>query len=363
MPDPGRLSIAMATFNGARYLENQLASLAVQSRRPDELVVCDDGSSDATVALVRSFARQAPFPVELVCNEDRLGYRHNFVKAGRLCSGDIVFFCDQDDEWLPGKIETMAAAFDDPAVMLAYHNALVVDEDGQVLFDLYEDQAQSRSNDPLHQEPFRFSLGFTQAYRRSLHRFDDLLAASIDHVSEQPDCMAHDQWYFFLAQMLGGVSYVPARLVRYRQHGANAFGVKPESPADATASQKIRSLFVAPVWSAGALSESARARGRIATAIAGQLTGPEADAVRQWADQYGALGERLRRRQVSCYGSTLVERWSALLRNVAGGAYAGRDLWHFQRPWLLGDALRAIVASRPQVASYGSATVQGRGWR
>ena len=74
------VSVAMATYNGAGFIGAQLASIAAQTRTPDELVVCDDGSDDGTVEIIERFAREAPFEVRLICNEQRLGYGENFMK-------------------------------------------------------------------------------------------------------------------------------------------------------------------------------------------------------------------------------------------------------------------------------------------
>lgn len=116
-----RLSVAMATYNGAAYIREQLDSLAKQTLLPDELVVTDDGSTDDTCAQVRAFAETAPFKVLLHENGLTLGYGQNFARALTLSRGDIVFPCDQDDVWMPDKIEIMAQALDakpNTAVML-----------------------------------------------------------------------------------------------------------------------------------------------------------------------------------------------------------------------------------------------------
>ena len=75
----------MATLNGGAYLAEQLASLAAQSRTPDELVICDDGSTDDTIAVIEQFQRSAAFPVRLHRNSERLGYSLNFSRAANLC--------------------------------------------------------------------------------------------------------------------------------------------------------------------------------------------------------------------------------------------------------------------------------------
>jgi glycosyltransferase involved in cell wall biosynthesis len=216
-----RVSIVMATYNGEAFLAEQLESLAAQTCRPAELVVCDDGSEDATLAIVRGFATRAPFPVLLHENSKRLGYRANFMRAAALGSSELIAFCDQDDIWAAGKIETMLAAFEDPAVLLAFHNATIIDRNRNQIACLYE--AQSRIFTPLSVHPWRVVLGFTQMFRRSLIAFSELQSASIDP-TQSGEPLAHDQFYFFLGSVLGSIAYLPESLVCYRQHDKNAFG-------------------------------------------------------------------------------------------------------------------------------------------
>lgn len=104
-----KISIAMATYNGGKFLEAQLDSFSRQTRPPDELVVCDDGSSDATWQILNSFAKSVPFEVRLVCNDVNLGHTRNFEKALSLCTGDIIFLSDQDDVWFDEKISVVCA--------------------------------------------------------------------------------------------------------------------------------------------------------------------------------------------------------------------------------------------------------------
>jgi glycosyltransferase involved in cell wall biosynthesis len=99
----------MATYNGSRHLREQLDSLAAQTRRPDELVICDDNSSDATIAIAERFASEVPFPVQISCNSSNLGFNGNFERSLSLTSGRVVFICDQDDIWSPEKLERVMA--------------------------------------------------------------------------------------------------------------------------------------------------------------------------------------------------------------------------------------------------------------
>src|SRR5260221_14241396 len=163
------VSIAMATYNGQKYIQRQLDSLAAQTRIPDELVICDDGSEDDTIAIVESFARSAPFPVKIHRNDVRLGYRANFMRAAGLCRSDLIAFSDQDDYWRPNKIEASLQPFCDPEVILVYHNADVVAADGSKIGTLAARRAPQRILVPLSSGPFwPYALGFTEVFRRSL---------------------------------------------------------------------------------------------------------------------------------------------------------------------------------------------------
>lgn len=102
-----KISIAMATYNGAKYLQEQLDSFVAQTRLPDELVVCDDCSTDETVEILRRFAATAPFEVRVFVNEKNLGYVQNFGRALALCTGDLIFLSDQDDVWFSEKLSAI----------------------------------------------------------------------------------------------------------------------------------------------------------------------------------------------------------------------------------------------------------------
>src|SRR5688500_1591108 len=105
------LSIALASYNGERYIVEQLNSIALQTRLPDELIVSDDSSADATSAIVLDFAKRVPFAVRFQINNERLGSTRNFERAIRACNGDVIFLCDQDDVWYPEKIACIEERF------------------------------------------------------------------------------------------------------------------------------------------------------------------------------------------------------------------------------------------------------------
>lgn len=111
MIEPVSISIALCTCNGERFLAEQLDSIARQKYLPSELVVCDDASEDGTYSLLQEFASSASFPVRLYRNPQRLGIGANFEQAIRLCEGDTIAICDQDDVWLPNKVAKFAELF------------------------------------------------------------------------------------------------------------------------------------------------------------------------------------------------------------------------------------------------------------
>ena len=117
-----KASIAMATYNGQKYVKEQLDSFTNQTRQPDELIICDDASTDNTVKICKEFAKNANFDVTIIENETNLGLAQNFGKAMSICTGDIVFLSDQDDVWFQDKIEVMIEALDHNDYQLILHD-------------------------------------------------------------------------------------------------------------------------------------------------------------------------------------------------------------------------------------------------
>ena len=119
----------MTTCNGALYLRDQLDSFKNQVRLPDELIVCDDGSTDETLTILKEFKHTAPFDMTVIQNENNIGYTKNFEQAMLNCSGDLIFFSDQDDVWFSSKIVVVAKTFqDNPDILLVIHDGDLVDK-------------------------------------------------------------------------------------------------------------------------------------------------------------------------------------------------------------------------------------------
>ena len=216
----------MCTYNGARYVGAQLASVAAQTRTPDELVVCDDRSTDETVRVVREFAASAPFPVRLHVNEENLGSTKNFERAVSLCEGDLIALSDQDDVWLPPKLARLEEEFArDPSALVVFTDASIVGEDSEPTGrGLWESVGLGRAElervgsgrglgDLLRGSTV---TGATMAVRASLR------GLALPFPADLP--LIHDAWMSLLAACVGGVRPVPERLVEYRRHTSQQVG-------------------------------------------------------------------------------------------------------------------------------------------
>lgn len=225
------ISIALCTFNGERFIAEQLSSLASQTRPPGEIVVGDDGSTDNTVEIVEAFAREHPeLNVQLLpVSERRLGYRENFFRTALACSGNLIAFCDQDDVWRDDKLEIAAATIEADRSLLFFHDYRVVDEQ---LRPLYTDRNESRQSclfPRLTISPWTFPLGFSIVFRRELLQYSSARTLARDpYQPDQP--IAHDVWFSLIANLIGETSFSSELLVDYRQHKANAFGASSPNP-------------------------------------------------------------------------------------------------------------------------------------
>jgi hypothetical protein len=324
----------MATYNGADYLVEQLADLASQTILPSELVICDDGSTDETLAIIERFAAAAPFAVHVHANPKRLGYRANFLKCASLCRSDLIAFCDQDDRWLPGKIETMRACFTDSDVLLAFHGVEIIGKDDQSLGGLSTVPRPIGATLPLEGSPWTFALGFTQIFRRWLCDCNSWWPLSRDHNSAH-EPLAHDQWFFFLASALGTIISVDAPLVRYRQHQANVFGWVGKQPFPARMLDRIQSAQSSTEFRTSAAMQ----RAAILDLASEALEPPYQERARKGAIAYRRLAELSAQRAAIWAATSFNERVRSFAGLVRGRGY-GNDPWQFGR---MAQAMDLIV--------------------
>lgn len=218
-----RVSVAMTTYNGARFLREQLATLEAQTLRPYEVIISDDGSTDETRAILADAAASS-LNIVVRLNEQRLGWRRNFFEAMSHCTGDLIQFCDQDDLWEPTKLEEMAAAFADPGVMMAFHDATLIDINGEPIGTLGNGgRGGIVVHEPLSLDIWKPILGFSIMFRREILAYNRFWARSMDKLKPEEKA-PHDEWVFFLALVLGKIAHVKRPLVRYRIHETNTMG-------------------------------------------------------------------------------------------------------------------------------------------
>ena len=223
----GKISIALTTYNGEKYLSEQLAGYVIQTRPPDEIVIGDDGSNDRTIEIIKDFAASVSFPVRLEINEKNLGSTGNFARIIARCQGDFIFLSDQDDVWLPEKIEKMAAELENyPNVGLVFSDAEVVDENlvslNKKLSDLTFSPTVRREIEKSSFFDFlllrNYVTGATMAFRTELQ--GKFLPFPM-HIPE----MIHDAWIAFVIVANADFKFIDECLIKYRQHERQQLGI------------------------------------------------------------------------------------------------------------------------------------------
>jgi glycosyltransferase involved in cell wall biosynthesis len=222
------ISVAMCTYNGSKFLAEQLNSIREQTKLPLELVICDDDSTDATPRIVHAFALDAPFPVRFFRNQATLGSTRNFEKAINLCTGQAIALCDQDDIWQPNKLERLAGVLDsEPQVGGVCSNAFLMDETSECFPDsLWERrnftprmQAAFQRNSARQLLQYNAATGATFVFRSGFVKL----------VTPIPPDWVHDAWIALLVATQSRVQLVPEKLISYRIHPAQQIGVRPRA--------------------------------------------------------------------------------------------------------------------------------------
>lgn len=207
------ISVCIATFNGEDYIKEQLHSILAQITIYDEVVVCDDGSSDATLSIINNFN---DVRIRVFKNLVRLGYVGNFEKALKLSVGDYIFLSDQDDIWLPGRVvEMMSSLNASSKLLLVASNFDLIDEAGAAT-------GKFRELNPV----FRFGIvniiliflgqmpyyGCTFLLKRKILDYCLPIPVGIE---------SHDIWIALIANLFGGVVNIPGATLQHRIHSRN----------------------------------------------------------------------------------------------------------------------------------------------
>lgn len=203
------ISVCIATYNGEKYIHEQIASILQQIGNDDEIVVSDDGSTDKTLDVVRSFDAQN---IHIYINKGDHGYTPNFENALRNAHGDYIFLSDQDDIWMPDKVEACMKYLKVNDFVVS--DALIVDGNNKPLFDSFCEQRKSKFG--FLNTLIRFSyLGCCFAFRRKV------LSKALPFPKNHILC-THDNWLALVSTAFYKSAFIPLPLIRYRRYGGNA---------------------------------------------------------------------------------------------------------------------------------------------
>jgi len=200
------VSIALCTYNGAAYLEQQLDTLLTQTYKNIEIIVVDDRSTDDTWAILTDYADHFP-QFKIHKNENNLGFVKNFERAATLCTGELIALCDQDDLWHPEKIALQVEAIKDN--VLVYHDSEFINEDGTSMGKKISDKMNFyRGDEPEAFLFFNCVSGHAILMKREL----------LDEALPLKEGYFHDWWLAYVATNMGSIDFIPQCLVQYRQH-------------------------------------------------------------------------------------------------------------------------------------------------
>lgn len=219
------ISVALCTYNGERYIREQLESILNQTMKVDEIVVCDDGSEDHTVEIIEELRCKTNVPILLSQNTVNIGFRENFIKALYKCEGDLVFLSDQDDIWLPNKVETIVSWFEgnsDRSVV--FTDATLINECGdRVTGTIWERYGFDKKKRKYFDHGFGLDIwawcnratGATMAIKKNILNVIDWNIG---------DGVFHDKTIALQALLSKELGYIEKPLLYYRIHDCQACG-------------------------------------------------------------------------------------------------------------------------------------------
>ena len=237
------ISVVMATYNGERFLREQLDSIVNQTYPNLEIIIVDDASQDNTLMILNEYGTKHA-NVRIFMAQQNLGYIKNFERGLRLCKGDFVALSDQDDVWLPEKLSVLYEEIGEHN--LAYCNSELIDEEGNRL-------GVRLSNVKNLQDfwtPLNFVVGNSTPGHAMLIR-----KIVIEQSLPLPETFPHDYWIGFVSTFTTSMKYIDQVLVLYRQHSNNVFGVigrhskkspsakPPRSQALNLARQRLKQMY------------------------------------------------------------------------------------------------------------------------
>jgi glycosyltransferase involved in cell wall biosynthesis len=205
-----KISVAMATYNGKKYVADQLDSILKQLNPEDEIIISDDSSNDGTFELLKSY-QQKDKRISVYTNKNK-GIISNFENAITNCNNEIIFLSDQDDIWLDNKVEIIKECFFDEKVTLVLSDCYVTDGELNIINDSFFEIRKTRIG-IINNIIKNSYIGCAMAFRK------ELKSVILPIPEEIP---MHDSWIGILAEMYGKVLIIPDKLFYYRRHDSNA---------------------------------------------------------------------------------------------------------------------------------------------
>lgn len=212
-----KISVAMATYNGEKYIKEQLDTILNQTVPVDEIIVSDDGSKDSTLDIVKSLNDPR---IKIITGNPRPGYCGNFEYALKHTTGDIIFLADQDDIWMPEKVEENLRVFQEfPNIELVMTNGILIDKDGKTLDGPFNLHISEKESLKLHQDDYLSTSVYACLANGMCMCMKNRLLDSILPFPDSKVC--HDRWIAFCAMLNDCAYYLNLPLVKYRIHDTN----------------------------------------------------------------------------------------------------------------------------------------------
>jgi glycosyltransferase involved in cell wall biosynthesis len=224
-----KISVALCTYNGDLFLKKQIDSILNQTLKVDEIVVCDDGSTDDTISILKKYEEIYPELFKIYQNEVNLRSNKNFEKAISLCTGDYIFLSDQDDLWQNDKVEKTLELFkNNPTAEGVFSNATLVDDNDEIIFEnislwdsvyFFEDKMKKPIDlNKLLLLKGNFLTGATLCIKKEVKDFC-FPFKTIENT------FLHDEWFAYILSKRNSLFYTTEHLISYRIHSNQQMGV------------------------------------------------------------------------------------------------------------------------------------------
>jgi len=211
-----RISIALATYNGERYIKALLDSINAQTVLPDEIVVSDDNSSDNTVAIIKAFAQQVGFKVVVIENAHNIGVFENFINAFVHCSHEFIAYCDQDDVWKENKLEACIRSFDERTSLVIHRSRVVAEDLSDMGFSIPAIAKKNRWSAPVYGD---LIVGHGHQMMFTKPVFDLLKLIKTYDINNT--LSSFDLLIGYVAGMIGDINIINEDLMLFRRHASS----------------------------------------------------------------------------------------------------------------------------------------------